>query len=226
MTLVEQEAKGLAFGMRIILLLIALCASVFAAETLELPETVKLTNGAVLKKISVIRWTSDGVVLKHAGGADPVRFVHIDASQRATFEALAKEAKKAPSPASGATVAAASMKFKGQAFITTRGAGSYKLSGMKVYVFPEGTEALFQTNLTVQLPQPIASASTDADGKFSFSLPSKQGFFLFAQGRRLVGKYEELYEWRIPSSEISNPDAVMLTTENHRDKHTRVQIAN
>lgn len=213
--------------MKVLLLILCLtCTAAFAAEPAPtLPETVKLTNGAVLKKISVIRWTSDGVVLKHAGGADPIRFAHIDPSQRALFETLAAEAKKV----SRAPVAAAAKPnyntYSGQAYITTRGAGSYKLSDMTVYVFPEGTEQLFQTNLTVDLPKPLAKAVTDADGKYSFSLPNNIGFFIFAQGRRLAGGNYELYEWRIPSTEIKDPAAIHLRTDNHLDRHVRVKIA-
>lgn len=211
---------------KILLGLCFLVGVVFAAEKVapELPETVKLTNGAVLKKISVIRWNSDGVVLKHQGGADPIRFVHIDASQRATFEALAKEAKK--KPATGAPAASSkSVSYKGQAFITTRGAGSYKLGGMTVYVFTENVAAFFESNQVIDLPKPLVKTTTDADGNFSFRLSDETPFFIFAQTSRAVGKFSELYEWRILSSTITDNNRVLLMTENHRDSHARVRIA-
>lgn len=201
-----------------------MCGAVFAAETLELPDSVKLANGAVLKKISVLRWTSDGVVLKHQGGADPIRFAHIDASQRATFEALAKQAKK-KAATSAPTAGSDSVSYKGQAFITTRGAGSYKLGGMTVYIFPDNVAGSFESNQVVDLPKPLTKVTTDADGKFSFKLPTATPFFVFAQGSRAVGNYHERYEWRLPSSAITDNASVLLMTENHRDSHTRVRIA-
>jgi hypothetical protein len=212
--------------MKLLLWLVGLCIASFgwAAEVPQLPETVKLTNGAVLKKISVVRWTADGVVLKHQGGADPIRFAHIDASQRATFEALAKTARKqtAEAQAKGPEM----LTYKGQAFIATRGAGSYKLGGMTVYIFPDIAARAFETNMTVELPKPLAKLVTDADGNFSFTLPKDTAFFVFAQGQRLAGRVEELYEWRLASSVLSDPQRVLLETSNHRDTHTRVKIAN
>ena len=88
-----------------LLLSVALCSSLFAADDKKeekppLPTEVKLTNGATLRRVSVVRWQKDTVVLKHVGGVDPIRYVNIAPEQRLIFEAhraeglAADEAKK------------------------------------------------------------------------------------------------------------------------------------
>lgn len=78
--------------MKHILLMLCLAVACLAADETPpalppLPDTVTLKNGAVLKKVSVIRWQKDAVVLKHQGGADPIRFEHMSPESRALFEA-------------------------------------------------------------------------------------------------------------------------------------------
>lgn len=68
-----------------------LAISMFAAdqkqpETPQLPFQITLKNGAVLKKISVVRWDKEYVVLKHQGGIDPVRYTGMDDKDREIFE--------------------------------------------------------------------------------------------------------------------------------------------
>lgn len=63
------------------------------------PSEVTLTNGATLHRVTVVRWQKEAVVLRHAGGVDPVRYANITPEQRAIFEAyrekgLAQEAAK------------------------------------------------------------------------------------------------------------------------------------
>lgn len=52
-----------------------------------LPTEVKLASGSVLRNVTVLSWRKDAVVLKHAGGADPVRYNHIAEPHRGLFEA-------------------------------------------------------------------------------------------------------------------------------------------
>lgn len=44
------------------------------SPTPKMPDEVTLTSGRVLKKVQVVRWEKDRVVLKYAGGADPIAF--------------------------------------------------------------------------------------------------------------------------------------------------------
>ncbi len=62
------------------------CLAADDRKPTPLPDTVTLKNGAVLKKVSVIRWQKDAVVLKHQGGADPIRFEHMSSESRTIFE--------------------------------------------------------------------------------------------------------------------------------------------
>lgn len=133
--------------------------------------------------------------------------------------------RKSPAGEAGPTAGSDSVSYKGQAFITTRGDGSYKLSGMTVYVFNENVAGFFESNQVIDLPKPLAKTTTDADGKFSFRLPAGTPFFVFAQGSRSLGKFSEIYEWRILSSAITDNNSVLLMNNNHRDSHTRVRIA-
>lgn len=201
-----------------------------------MPETVTLKSGRVLRNVEVIRWESNRVVLKYAGGADPVPFSIFkdpDPSQLPAIRAAEQKAAKAAALAAAKAAAAEKSKgedlieYHGQAFIMTKGAGNYKIGGMTVLVLPpEAEEAFSSTYSTVSLPKPIAKASTDADGKFTFKLPAGQKFFLFGQSHRQLpsGNVEE-YEWRVPSHKITNPASVLLNSWNNVDRHSRVEFS-
>ena len=114
---------------------------------------------------------------------------------------------------------------KGQAFIVTQGAGNYKMGALSVYVLPPEAAKQFESVFgTVQLPKPLTTAITDADGNFQFSLPKGQGGFVFAQGRRSVGRYDEIYEWRV-SFGADNTKPILLSRDHH-DRHTPVRFDN
>jgi len=51
------------------------------------------------------------------------------------------------------------------------------------------------------LPSPVAHTQTDADGKFSISVPASGSFVLAAQAQRIVGNSTEHYYWleKIPA---------------------------
>jgi hypothetical protein len=200
-----------------------------AAVAADFPTELKLTNGATLHNVSVVRWEKDRVILKHAGGIDPIRYDHIDAAQRAAVlevrdAATAAAAKaKAENPATPPASPASDV-IEGQAFIVTRGAGNYKLGGMIIYAFPSERMGAFQTNLTVELGEPIAKATTDSDGKFKLKLPSTESYFLFARSTRLAGSHQEDYEWIVQSSDITDRTNVLLENSNHRVPTRAVKI--
>jgi hypothetical protein len=79
--------------LRTLLLLVLFAARSAAAETTSpasFPTEIKLTSGAVLRNTTVLRWTADSVVVKHAGGADPVRFAYIAEPYRSQVLAARK----------------------------------------------------------------------------------------------------------------------------------------
>jgi hypothetical protein len=195
----------------------------------DFPTELKLTNGATLRNVSVVRWEKDRVILKHAGGIDPVRYDHIDAGQRATVleardAAAAVAAKaKAEQPIIPSAVQAGNV-IEGQAFIVTRGAGNYKLGGMTIYAFPGDRMGAFDGSSTVDLGEPTATAKTDADGKFKLKLPNSEDYFVFARSMRLAGSSQEDYEWIVKSSEITDRTNVLLENSNHTVPTRAVKI--
>lgn len=184
----------------------------------KLPHDVTLTNGAVLHHVSVIRWGKETVTLKHDSGADPIRYSNMAPDTRKAFE----DARDYyfDHPADTATKKADdSVVLTGQAFIQTAGAGPSKLGAMRVYAFPMNALSEFDTYQdTVNLPKPLASVVTDAEGRFKLTIPGTDPFFVFAQGQRRVGSaaygHNEFYEWHIQSDAIEDRSNLLLQNEN------------
>lgn len=180
----------------------------------KLPTEVTLTSGAILHHVSVVRWAKDRVTLKHSGGADPVRFVNMALKDREVFEAakdyyLARQAEEDEARRN------ISVTIKGQAFVQTNGAGPSKLGAMRIYAFPlEALEAFKTYHDTVNLPHPLASALTDADGRFKLTVPGSDPFLIFAQGSRTLGDTTENYEWHVSSETIEDRNNLLLQNEN------------
>ena len=201
------------------------CVTLRAAEPAAFPAELTLANGAVLHNARAESWEKDRVLVKHGGGAlVSVRYQDIAEPQRAAVLALSQAGLKAKAETEAkATVAATALvQYQGQAFIATRGAGTYKLGAMKIYVLPASASGAFDTVMsTVSLPTPLLVVSTDADGKFSFARPKDEAFVLFAQAERVISaQLTERYEWRIDSEKITSPQAVLLSNDNHRDRWT------
>ena len=75
-----------------LLLLLSVVGSLWAAEPVEAPTELRLTSGAVLRDVSVVRYQgADTVVLKHAGGVDPIRLPYIAEPGRGQLVADKKE---------------------------------------------------------------------------------------------------------------------------------------
>lgn len=113
---------------------VLLCDFVFAVETkpLEFPKEIRLSSGGVLRNTSPVRWTEYSVVIKHAGGADPVRFEHISEPDRAAVISARPDARQPAKPSPGSPGVE---QVSGQVFVTTRGAGAYNFSGVEVTFF-------------------------------------------------------------------------------------------
>ena len=52
-----------------------------------LPENLTLSRGLLFKKISVVRWLKESVVLRHVGGVDFIRYDRMRPADRKLFEA-------------------------------------------------------------------------------------------------------------------------------------------
>jgi hypothetical protein len=95
--------------MKTLLTLIALVAALTCAAQ-DLPAEIKLTNGFVMKGCTIVRWETDLITVKYAGGTVPVRFENIDPDDRALIlahqEAALREQAIADEKAAKAQAAA------------------------------------------------------------------------------------------------------------------------
>jgi hypothetical protein len=213
--------------MRNLFLFVLTASWLFAADTEalppQMPAQVTLTSGRVLQKVTVLRWEKDRVVLKHAGGADPVPFAMFKSPApdelpaiRAAWEAGAVvadiHAKQSAAIASKASVA-----YSGELFLGVVGSEVFKLANVRIYVLPAEALKVFATETgNYALPKPLAQTATDANGHFSFAVPADQKFIIFAQHQRRVSGRVDSYEWRLPSSQIADPQHVMIGNESRR----------
>lgn len=183
-----------------------------AADLSKPIEAIYLSDGRVLKNATITAYRTMDVTVKYAGGSTVIRYEFLPDDIRPDAE---KKRPGGPRYLAGET-AAAKTKVQGQVFITTQGAGAYKFSNVTVYAFPiESFEVWKMTNINpVQLPKPLAKATTDADGKFSIDVPKGPAFFLFAQASRMFSDGSSArYEWHAPSGEFKRMDQVYLSAE-------------
>lgn len=204
-------------------------AALFAAET-TLPTEVHLTTGAVLRHVSPVRFEHARVVLRHAGGVDPVAYTLISEPDRAAFEA-ARDAAAQQKHEEAKPAAESARTFKGEIFIATKGGENRKLGDVDVYAFSAACLSRFDTNMTVELPAPLAHAVTDSKGQFTLSVPGSEKVFLFVRARRYVGAINgqdpwEHYVWRLTEDQISNPGKIELSNRNLIQLDHEVTIAN
>ena len=201
------------------------------AVTPRMPEEVALTSGRVLRRVVVVRWERDRVVLKHTGGADPISFNLIAEPLRSQLPAIREAALAATEAKKDAETTKANQlrTVTGQVFVTTKGAGAYKFSGAHVRVFRaedyerafERQRSLLPMNYRRMYPseQPVAEANawvdalsgmtevaratTDADGNYSLLLPRGE-YFLACFTGRLAGGEKEQNVWVVPLSSATS----------------------
>lgn len=221
-------------------------ASAAEAPPPPVPSDVQLRNGVTLHKVSVVRWEKDHVVLKHAGGADPIRYVDIAESQKAAIMARGRYeiaqviaqktagAKTAPSGPGADVNPNAPIVYQGAVFLPTvnrnqsnggrPAEGIYKFSGVTVYAFPvEAISAFKGIAESVDLPRPLATATTNEDGVFTITVPPGVPHFLFCQARRPVPSGTENCAWVALDQDLKNP-IVEMTTRN-RVAYRKLNIA-
>lgn len=199
-----------------------------------MPTEVTLTSGRVLRKVEVVRWEEKRVVLRYAGGADPIAFTLFKSPTPAEVETLRVAASMAPEPKPAAPVSQAK-RIAGQVFVATRGAGTYKFSSAPLAAYPLEQLKAAGASIAGRLPlmyrrmnpdeqeaavaraweeavqklQPIATTSTDADGNFELSWASGEPVFLFCHTSRLRGR-------RSDGSEIVEHNVWALPAEGPR----------
>ena len=209
------------------------------------PSEVQLKSGAVLHRVTVVRWEKDRVVLKHAGGADPVRYPHIAPSQKAAimargeYELLHPAAPRnaAATPPAADPAAANAITYTGKIFVQTvrhdikpaPGAqpetGIYKFSGVTVYAFALPALSAFDGERDpVDLPKPLATATSDAEGAFTLLVPAGTPHFLFCQAQRVVPGGHESCAWRVQAKDIKNPTGLEFSTR-YRVTYRQLRIA-
>jgi hypothetical protein len=110
--------------------------------------------------------------------------------------------------------------IKGECYIVTAGRETVQLTGTTVYAIPlDAVETHISSKLAADsrnvedelyyvkgMPQEVASATVDQDGKFSFSLPRGQYALVAMDSRRLFSK-TEFYYWVVeatPQTTLSN----------------------
>ena len=191
---------------------------------------IKLTNGAVFRNVTIVRYERDRVVLESSGGTGPITYGYIPEPLRTQMFAERDAQLATPKPAAVPTSSSAEKSprvCEGQAFIVTRGAGNYILGDMTVYAFPMAVWSEADSQYggeTMRLGKPLSRVKTDAEGKFKLQLPSEEEFFIFAQGGRLAGSQSEFYQWTVKSSDLKDRSNVLLTNSNLRDQRKTAKI--
>lgn len=111
--------------------------TLLAGEMKEAPTEIKLKSGTVLRRVEVVRYETDRVVLKHAGGTDPFRLDSIAEPWRGQLLAYKKEwAVERARQAGAQGEKTGDRVLSGQVFVTTRGAGAYKFAGAVLHAYP------------------------------------------------------------------------------------------
>ncbi len=210
--------------------------NVFAEAVLPaMPSDVPLTNGRILHKVQVVRWETGRVVLKHAGGVDPVAFTLIAEPLRSRLDEIRVAA------AAQAAVPKPTRTIVGQVFVTTKGAGAYKFAGARVFLLDQsaysacqnivenyraevrvtsGTLATIdQERVTyegwtkaLRSEKSVVEVTTDADGYYKLTVPAEGRFYVICVTSRLAGSSMEYNVWSVPAIGDARLD---LNSSNH-----------
>lgn len=217
-----------------LLLATRLLATEPEAPAPQMPDQVTLTTGRVLRKVTVVRWEKDRVVLKHSGGADPIPFGMFQSPAPTELPAIRSawemDAQKADAEAKARQQQGKRwVIYRGVMGITGDDGAALPLIGMHVYILPPESAQLLEKDIApgqqYELPKPITQTETHAYGEFNFSLPASQKFLLLAQSRRKVMGRWIAHEWRIPSDQIVDRSLVALDNRNLRIGNTPIVFA-
>jgi hypothetical protein len=148
------------------------------------PTELKLASGATLRNTRVERWEKDVVVVRHAGGIDPVRFTTLAPESRAKIDEILK-AQNEPRV------------VRGTVFVTTRGAGAYKFANTIVIAYPQSA---FPSGASKPADGavPLGLATTNADGRFEIKLKDSKPAVLYCVAHRRAAGDLEVNRWVVP----------------------------
>ncbi len=78
--------------------------------------------------------------------------------------------------------------------------------------------AKFRTEMnglyTAALPRPMATTTTDSDGKFKLALPSSGKYIIFSTASRAAGSTTEAYLWIVPIDATGGEQSLSLSSNN------------
>ena len=93
--------------------------------------------------------------------------------------------------------------------------GVYKFGGATVYAFPiEAVQAFKGTAQSIDVPKPLATATTNEDGTFTITVPPGVPHFLFCEAQRPVPNGTENCAWAALPKDLQNRTDVQMTTRN------------
>jgi hypothetical protein len=121
-----------------LLLMIGICsgyAQTTATAAAKPPTEVKLTSGSMLRRIEVVRFESERVVLKHMGGVDTINYKYIAEPYRGQLLAYRDEWQQ--SHAKQSAQASQPRTVTGQVYIVTRGRENHTLGDLTVRFVPK-----------------------------------------------------------------------------------------
>jgi hypothetical protein len=174
-----------------------------------MPANIKLTNGTILRNVSVVRWMKESVTLRHTGGADTIYYNYIAEPDRTTVLAVRDDAIK--NGKTDLSPKRANNLVKGTISVTSDDGSEIQLSGVTVYAVPIDALNMLATNATrLRLPKPLATAVTGPEGQFSMTVPTGEDFFIFAKATKFVGQGWQHYEWRVPISQVADRQSLNL----------------
>lgn len=190
-------------GMRIIILFLfaALASSTLRAgdeyPIPEMPTQIVLTSGRVLKDVTVIRWEKNRVLIRWAGGKEPIPFSIFKSPSQAEVERMSRGLEDY------------SGEISGQIYLVTNGAGSYKFANAEVYLTPLGADGKPSRSKDSSI-----YARTDADGRFVIKKAASGPFILRCTARRMVGGSTQFYHWNLIARELRDPKNVVMSNSN------------
>lgn len=182
--------------------------------------TLRLTNGTVLRNVSVVRYDKERVVLRSSGGLGPIAYSYIPEPVRSQMLALrdAELKRRAAEAESKAADSAKPLDITGEVFVVTRGRDNVRLGDTAIVAYPlNAARSALEFSRPV-MPAPVASTRTDADGGFRFKLRREDlPVLITAEASRLVGRTTERYIWRVSSEDAPDLNHVVLTNSNMLD---------
>ena len=202
----------------------------------QMPEEVTLTTGRVLRRVQVVRWEKNRVVLKYSGGVDPIPFSLFKVPSPTEVAALRDAAKAAQEKVSAPN----NRTVVGQVFVTTRGAGAYKFAGAQVRVFPLSALAAIKDSAESEVAtakiragvmgrfdpdpiryaawqaavknlNPVTTTTTDADGMYRLTFTASEPVFIYCATYRAASANGEYNVWAVP---VETADRIDLNSSN------------